>query len=397
MDKIIKSNKDSLNQKWIKASVLGSVWAASEIVLGSFLHNIRMPFSGNVLVGIAMILLISASHLWKEKGVIWRSGLIAALLKTMSPSAIIFTPMIAIFTEGILLEIMVRVFNRKKIGYYIGAALAMSWNLVQKVIMMVFFYGMNLVKVYEKLMYSAQKQLHWDFDIVWVPLFVMLIIYVFLGLLSAYYGIKIGKRLLDKNYHPEFIKLNSSKINSVKEKQKDFNYSTFWLVLNITLPISLMILKNYIHFYLWIGLVVLLVAIWAIKYKRAFRQVVKPKFWIWFVAITMLTSILFSNLQDTENGIQEGIKIGITMNLRAILLIVSLTVFGIELYNPKIRKHLQKGKFKQLSLAIQLSLESLPNIMANMPNFKTMIKSPNIVFYQLIWQANEKLKTLINK
>ena len=92
MDKIIKSNINSLNQKWIKASVLGSVWAASEIVLGSFLHNIRMPFSGNVLVGIAMILLISASHLWKEKGVIWRSGLIAALLKTMSPSAIIFTP-----------------------------------------------------------------------------------------------------------------------------------------------------------------------------------------------------------------------------------------------------------------------------------------------------------------
>jgi len=34
----------------------------------------------------------------------------------------------------------------------------------------------------------------------------------------------------------------------------------------------------------------------------------------------------------------------------------------------------------------------LPNVMANMPSFKTIIKSPSIVFYQLIWQANERLK-----
>jgi len=389
-----KINSNSLSQKWIKASVLGSVWAASEIVLGSFLHNIRMPFSGNVLVGIAMILLISASHLWKDKGVIWRSGLIAALLKTMSPSAVIFTPMIAIFTEGVLLEIMVRLFHRKKIGYYIGAALAMSWNLVQKVIMMIFFYGMNLVKVYEKLMLSAQKQLHFKFDVVWVPLFTMLFIYVGLGLLAAYFGIKIGKRLLDENYHPEFIQLHTNGVNSVKKQQQDFNYSIYWLLANLVLPISIMLLKNYLHFYLWIGLVILLIIIWSVKYKRAFKQVVKPKFWIWFVAITMLTSILFSNFQDTENGIQEGIKIGITMNLRAILLIVSLTVFGIELYHPKIRSWLQNGRFKQLSIAIQLSLESLPNIMANMPGFKTMLQSPSTVFYQLIWQANERLKKI---
>jgi len=56
MQETSKVNTTSLNQKWIKAAVLGTVWAASEIVLGSFLHNIRMPFSGNVLVGIAMVL-----------------------------------------------------------------------------------------------------------------------------------------------------------------------------------------------------------------------------------------------------------------------------------------------------------------------------------------------------
>ncbi len=383
-----------LHNKWIKASVLGTVWAASEIVLGSFLHNIRMPFSGNVLVGIAMILLIAASHIWTEKGVIWRSGLICALLKTMSPSAIIFGPMVAIFAEGMLLEFAVRIFKRKNIGYIVGAALAMSWNLFHKIINMVFYYGMGIVRVYEKLMKSAQKQLHWNFDVVWVPLATMLIIYIVLGILVAFIGIHVGKKLKDKNYNPTFITVNSTYKSPFKQEKKTFNYSIFWLVVNILLPITVLIVKNYIAFPIWIVLVVLLVGFWAVRYKRAMRQVVKPKFWIWFILITMLTSVLFSNYQDTKNGIDEGIRIGVTMNLRAILLIVSFTVLGTELYNPKIRNYLMQGRFKQLSLALELSLESLPSTIANIPDFKTILKTPTIVFYQLIWQANERLKKI---
>jgi hypothetical protein len=394
MQEISKVNTKSLNQKWIKAAVLGTVWAASEIVLGSFLHNIRMPFSGNVLVGIAMILLISASHIWKEKGVIWRSGLICALLKTMSPSAIIFTPMIAIFTEGVLLELMVRLFRRKNIGYYIGAALAMSWNLFQKILIMIFFYSMNLVKVYEKIMKSAEKQLHLNFDLTWVPILVLLVVYIILGLVVAYFGIKVGKQLLDKNYHPEFTEFNSNGLSNFRKNTTNFDYSKLWLIANIILPILVFLIKDYISFYLWIALVVVLVGVWSIRYKRALKQVMKPKFWIWFVMITMLTSLLFSNFQEGENGINEGLKIGLMMNLRAILLIVSLTTIGTELYNPKIRKWLQNGRFRQLTLAIELSLESLPNVMVNMPSFKAIVKTPSIVFYQLIWQANERLKSI---
>ncbi len=387
-------NSKNLSQVWIKASILGTVWAASEIVLGSFLHNIKMPFSGNVLVGIAMVLLISANHIWIEKGVIWRSGLICALLKTMSPSAIIFTPMIAIFTESILLELMIVLFNRKKIGYYLGAALAMSWNLVQKILIMIFFYSMNLVKVYDKIMESAQKQLHLDYEITWLPILFLLLIYIVLGLIVAYYGIKVGKQLLDKNYHPEFSDFNTDALSNLRKNTADFMYSKWWLIANTTLPILLFLIKSYLSIYVWVTLVIVLIAVWSVRYKRALKQVMKPKFWIWFIAITMLTSLLFSNFQNTENGILNGLQIGFLMNIRAILLIVSLTTIGTELYNPKIRNWLQNGKFKQLTLAIELSLDSLPTVMANMPGFKAIMKTPTLVFYQLIWQANNRLKKI---
>jgi len=57
-----------LSEKWIKASIIGTIWAASEIVLGSFLHNLKVPFSGNILTAIGLIILISISYTWTEKG-----------------------------------------------------------------------------------------------------------------------------------------------------------------------------------------------------------------------------------------------------------------------------------------------------------------------------------------
>ncbi|MCB0476255.1 MAG: hypothetical protein KDC69_11310, partial [Flavobacteriaceae bacterium] len=118
-----------LSDVWIKASIIGTTWAASEIVLGSFLHNLKIPFSGNILAGIGIILLISVSYVWKDKGLFWRAGLICALMKTLSPSAVIFGPMIAIFSQSLLLEASTRLFGRSVLGFVTGAMLAMSWNL----------------------------------------------------------------------------------------------------------------------------------------------------------------------------------------------------------------------------------------------------------------------------
>src|SRR5690606_24414092 len=38
-----------LSNTWLRASVLGANWAASEIILGSFLHNLHIPFKGSLL------------------------------------------------------------------------------------------------------------------------------------------------------------------------------------------------------------------------------------------------------------------------------------------------------------------------------------------------------------
>ena len=51
MEKLIHK---PLNPIWLKAAVVGSIWASIEIILGSFLHNLKIPLSGTILSFIAM-------------------------------------------------------------------------------------------------------------------------------------------------------------------------------------------------------------------------------------------------------------------------------------------------------------------------------------------------------
>ena len=390
------NRNDKLSEKWIKASIIGTIWAASEIVLGSFLHNLKVPFSGNVLTAIGLIILISVSYIWTEKGLFWRAGLICAIMKTMSPSAVIFGPMVAIFSEAALLEISVRLFGRTIAGYMLGAMLAMSWNLFHKIINYIIFYGLNIVQLYTDLIKFAQKQLNIHFDIVWLPIIILIIVYCILGILSATVGIKVGRKILKQPVGSK--KINARNSDAIKQNstKPEFNYSIIWLFTNIALMIGSLILLNF-SWILWSSSIITIVTIWSFRYKRAMRQLSKPKFWVFFVVITMITAFVFSTLQTDAKSLGQAIMIGIQMNFRAVIIIVGFSVLGTELYNPKIRNFFIKTSFKQLPLALELSFESLPSMIANIPEFKTIIKNPVSVIYQLISQVEFRLADIKNK
>lgn len=386
--------KNKLNEKWIKASIVGTIWAASEIVLGSFLHNIKVPFSGNVLTAIGIIILISINYKWHERGLFWRAGLICAVMKTLSPSAIIFGPMIAIFAEALLLELFVRLLGRTFAGYILGAMFAMSWNLFQKIANYIIFYGEDIIEVYSNLLKLAQKQLNIQTDIVWLPIIVLLIIYALFGIFAAIIGIRIGRKLLN---HPtsDLPDINNKQIAKIPGNSGDvFNYSITWLLIDFVLIIFSFVLLNYTPWIVWSLAITAIVMIWSLRYKRAFRQLSKPKFWIFFVLITIITAFAFTKAQPGENLLREGLLAGFQMNFRAAIIIVGFAVLGTELYNPRIRNFFQKTSIKNFPLALELSVESLPLFIAYIPDFKSLIRNPVSVFYHVILQADRRMSEI---
>ena len=387
------NKKEEISEKWAKASVIGTFWAASEIVLGSFLHNLNIPLSGNLLTSIGLVILISISYKWREKGLFWRAGLICALMKTLSPSAVIFGPMIAIFSQSVLLEIFVRVFGRTFVGYALGSMTAMSWNLFQKIINYIIFYGYNIIEIYKNLVAYAQKQLDISFNAIWHPLIILFTLYSVFGLISSIIGIKAGQKLL---LYPSKKQLNPSFSNLKTIHSKNgFNYSLVWLITNIILMVSGLLIVSKGPWYIWSISIIAIISVWIIRYKRALRQLTKSKFWIYFFLITMTTAFVFTKIQS--NSIETGILIGLQMNFRAAVIIFGFSVLGTELYNPKIRNLLLKSSFKQLPLALEMAFTSLPSTISSIPQFKTIIKNPVTVLHQIISQAELILENISQK
>jgi hypothetical protein len=303
-----------LNDKWIKASVVGTVWAASEIVFGSFLHNLRIPFCGNILTAIGIIILISFAYSFKEKGIIWRAGLICALLKTLSPSAVIFGPMIAIFTEAVLLEISVLILGRNYAGFIVGSILAMTWNLFQKILSYILFYGFDIIEIYKGLVKIAEKQFNHNFDLLWAPIIVLLIAYALFGLAAGIVGIRVGKRISNRTENPDgFFKERDFK----KAQHVEIKYSLVWFFVNIASMIFGLLLLSFADWYISGSFIVIIATIWAVRYRRALKKVANPKFWIVFVLITAITVFVFSALSEADDYLVKGILTGLDMNLKS--------------------------------------------------------------------------------
>ena len=380
----------AISDKWIKASIIGTIWAAAEIVLGSFLHNLRVPFSGNILTAIALVILISVSHKWREHGLYWRAGLICALMKTMSPSAIIFGPMIAIIAESLLLEASVRLFGRTFIGYIIGSMLAMSWNLFQKILNLVIFYGGKLVDLYSSLTDYVARELNLRFDAFWAPLILLVTLYAVFGAAAAVVGIRTGRRIVSS---PAEAPQNDKPTEppSGPPSEKPFNYSVIWLAVDILLVAGALVVVSQAKWIYWLITVIPVAALLAVRYKRAMRQLGKPGFWITFIIITMLSAMAFTAFQPGNNNITDGILIGVQMNFRALIIIIGFSAFGTELYNPVIRKLFSKTHLRQLPLALELSAESLPSMIAAMPDLKTAIRNPASILSSMISQVERRL------
>lgn len=391
------TTKPAISEKWIKASILGTLWAASEIVLGSFLHNLKIPFSGNVLTAIALVILISSSYTWTEKGLFWRAGLICALMKTMSPSAVIFGPMIAIVSESLLLEISVRLLGKTFAGYILGSMLAMSWNLFHKIINLVIFYGPNMVELYKSLLKFIEKQFSFHFGNLWLPIFLLLIVYCLLGLVSAIIGMRVGRKMLAMPAENKHNPLPNNAFENKSQPSEAFHYSLTWLAADFLLIVACLLLLNYASLIYWALSITATAVIWALRYRRALRQLSKPRFWIFFAGITMLTAVLFGNVDSATKSFGQGLLIGVEMNFRAILIILGFSVLGTELYNPRIRNFFLKTYFKQLPLALELSFDCLPGMIAHMPDLKTILKNPVTVIYRVVSLAETRLAEIREK
>jgi len=359
--------QDKLKQVWLRASVVGSIWASFEIILGSFLHNLKVPVSGTILSFIGVWILISFQQIWKDKGLIWRAGLICALMKSISPSAIILGPMIGIFTESLIIELITRMLGRNFIAYIIGGGLAVLSTLMQKIINLIILYGFDLIKILDNLYRFAVKQIGME-QLSPVYLIVAIAaVYLLAGMAGATGGFITGKRYLNSKHNRE----TEEKINLQPESKLFVNnsedkYSAPLLFINLIAIAGILFLLNY-NLLIPAGITAVTYSTFCIlTYKNSLKRLKKPGFWISFLILTFFATFIWNWFSDGVFFTKEGFLVGLKMNARAAVMIIGFASISAELKNPVIKSVLYNRGFASLYQSLSLSFSALPYLVSTL-------------------------------
>ncbi|MGB2958141.1 MAG: nucleoside-triphosphatase [Bacteroidota bacterium] len=348
---------------WRKAALLGSVWAAVEVVLGSFLHNLRFPFAGSLLASLGVCILVAGVRIWDTPGLVWRAGLICALMKSVSPSAVIIGPMIGIVTEALLLEATIRFFRSHPVGLLLGGGIATAVPLIQKMLGLVIVYGIDAARLYVALYEYAVRGFGVEFfgplDLVGA----LVVVSILLGIMMAFVGMTVARKALRldrEDARPPLVRL-SIDFETVEPGQKYSIHALFGHV--IALAAGFLAIAE---LPLWASL--LPVATYAaatfLRYRKVARRFARPRLWIEFTLIAILAGLLLGGLTSpAAEWSWQGVVVGLRMTLRAALMIAAFSSISVELRNPEIiRWFLRKG-LGRLQSALGVAFQALPRMM----------------------------------
>jgi len=381
-----------LDSVWLKASVVGGLWASFEIIIGSFLHNLKIPFAGSTLAALGVMLMISFYVYWPSKGLIWRAGIICALMKSISPSAVILGPMIGILLEAFILEMLIRIIGSNLLGYTIGGALSVMSALLHKVFSLLILYGFNIVKIYLNIFYYASKQINIQDADPWVLLLILVGIYWATGIIAALIGYFAGKKSGQLKMESSIISDFPSKKLELFTFNEDRKLSVSLFILHlVAIPLVLFTI-NQSKLYFSVPIILAYCLFCIFYYKSVIRRLKKPFFWIQLVLILLLAGLFWADFGEEGFSI-EGLLVGLEMNLRAIFVVIAFSSLSIEIRNPVVKTFLFKKGARKLYLAVGLSFSSLPIMIKSIPQPKEILRKPFQSLAEMINYAGQWLET----
>jgi len=369
--------KEKINDIWLKAAILGSLWASFEIVLGNFVHSLRIPFGGQFMASLSVILLISAFQIWKQKGLIIRAGIICALMKLLTPGIKIFGPMIGIFAEAALIELGIVLLGKNIAGYMLGGGFAIIWTLLQRIFNYLILYGMNLVLLYKQIYEYALKSLPFSSTSPWIPIIILILIYMMMGAIAGYIGYLLGKKSEKIKSGSDAWDIFSSPARLQEQSKPEFKNSKYILISIIFVTIAYLTLNPYLNIFIKIPIVIITGALIIYRYKIFIKKIINPKFWVQIIIITLLASYFIGGIKENDWGINSnGMIAGIDMSLRAVFILLCFSGISLELKKPLADLLLKSKKMQNLSGSVMLTFETLPFFISYISSDKTVFRHP---------------------
>jgi hypothetical protein len=381
--------KNALNSIWLKAAVAGGIWASFEIIVGSMLHNLHIPFSGTLLASFSVILMIAFLQIWNETGLIWRAGLICGLMKSLSPSAVILGPMTGIMMEAVFMDLLIFLMGRNMLAYIMAGIAALLSTILHKLASLFILYGTDLVTIYVNLFRFVQKQLGLEEAapkdlIIWI-----IALYILLGAVAALLGFFLGKSALRKQREPSPLPPPVDPFaSSWQDADPGQPFRIVLLFVHILMIPALLLLINYFGLQ-WQALAPagIYLAFLLYYYKRIIHRLMKPFFWSQLVLMTLVAGFFWHPPEGSDFRLGNGFLVGLEMSLRAVLIVSAFSGLSVEIRNPLITRRLLGLGFGRAYAALSLAFNSLPAMLDRSASLGTFLKNPLRSFSNMLLEA----------
>lgn len=369
--------KGEITNKWLIAAVLGGLWASIEIIVGSFLHNLKIPLSGSFLTMISIILAVGFFQIWPVRGILWRAGLICAIMKSISPSAVILGPMTAIAAEGFLLELGIFLFGRNPAGFMFSGAITLLSAFIHKVLRLLIVYGMSILEIYLAMFRRGMEQFG-IFNADPLPTVISLVmIYIIVGGIAGFIGFKTGQAARSRQMELSIASTGKS-VSLLSDNFKiTERYSTGLLITHLIAITGLLAVINFLS--LTIAAIVTLpyILFCAFQYTRVSKTLSKSFFWIQLVTILILAWVFQDAFGGKANaGNYRGLIEGLKIIHRAVLIVVGFSSLSTELKNPFLQNLFSSKGLRQLYLSVNAAFGILPAIFDQLIQPKKFLLHP---------------------
>ncbi|MCD4783825.1 MAG: ECF transporter S component [Candidatus Eremiobacteraeota bacterium] len=157
-------------------AILAACNATIELTLGNYLHIIKFPLSGSILVGFNIIIYSLGYAFVPKRGTVISMGFLTVIINLFFGGSFKILAIIAIFLEAALVEI---IFNTMKFHFWSIMTASVITNLFGYVLTLViyaFFIGIGLINAIHRAFARFTSLFPWaEFSI--ITIFLMLIVY----------------------------------------------------------------------------------------------------------------------------------------------------------------------------------------------------------------------------
>ncbi len=184
-----------LSRDTLYIAVFGTLWGLLEITLGTALKSLRIPFTGFVMVALALIILLAGRYLVPRRGSILMMGGVAALLKIFSMGGFILGPIWAILIEALLAEIIISTLGLRRVSCALAGVVLLAYTTVHPLIAHRILYGSGIIQIYLEMFERGRAFLGLEHPSLMVLLGAWLVFIVTVGTAAGLAGHRLGREV----------------------------------------------------------------------------------------------------------------------------------------------------------------------------------------------------------